>query len=298
MITHLPLQCFCRVVETGSFAAAARDMDLSRAVVTKYVQQLEDWTASRLLARTTRAMQLTEAGERFYAYCRRVLADTEATLGGLREHQDGPSGRLVVSAPVSMTLGLLAPVLHEFQAVHPAVELEMRLNDHPADLVREGIDVALRGQAQLDDSSLVATPLAVIERVVCAAPAYWQRHGLPATPQQLRPRDCLPYLLATDALRWRFQDAEGGVTEVEVAGRFRTDNSLLLIDALLRGAGVALVPAPLVREPLRDGRLQAALTNFRTTPRTLFAVYPSRTHLPAKVRAFVDFLRERFRNGV
>ena len=296
--THLPLQCFCRVVETGSFAAAARDMDLSRAVVTKYVQQLEDWTASRLLARTTRAMQLTEAGERFYAYCRRVLADTEATLGELREHQDGPAGRLVVSAPVSLTLGLLAPALHEFQAAHPAVELEMRLNDHPADLVREGIDVALRGLARLDDSSLVATPLTVIGRVVCAAPAYWQRHGLPATPAMLRPQDCLPYLPATDALRWRFEDAQGGVQEVDVAGRFRTDNSLLLIDRLLRGAGVGLVPAPLVREHLRAGRLQEALQEFGTAPRTLFAVYPSRAHLPARVRAFVDFLRERFSEGV
>jgi DNA-binding transcriptional LysR family regulator len=292
MDRHLALRCFCRVVETGSFAAAARDMDCSRSVVTKYVQYLEEWTASRLLERTTRTMHVTEAGERFYAYCRRVMADTEQTLGALTTSKDTLTGRLVIASPVSLTLSLLSEHFHAFQAMHPGLELELRLNDRAVDLVREGIDVALRGQAQLEDSSLVAAPLMVFHRVVCAAPAYWQRAGKPTHPSDLHRLNCLPYLLGSDATNWLFDGADGR-HNVPATGNFRADNSLLLIDALLRGVGVSLVPEPMVRSHLQAGRLEAALTGYRTESRSLHAIYPSREHLPQKVRSFVRFMKER-----
>lgn len=282
MDRHLAMHCFCRVVETGSFAAAARDLDCSRSVVTKYVQYLEDWTGTRLLARTTRTMQLTEAGQRFHAYCRRVMDDTEATLG-LR-------GRLVVSCPVSLGLSFLAPHFHAFQAAHPQIELELRLDDHTVDLVREGVDLALRGQARLDDSSLVALPLLDLPRAVCAAPGFWARQGRPTHPRELDGAHCLPYLLGSDALRWTFEGRDGRHA-VEVFGRFRANNSLLLIDALERGLGVGLVPRVMVEPALRAGRLETALEDFPTEPRRLFAIYPSRDHLPGRVRALVDFLK-------
>ena len=220
MDRHQALQCFCRVVETGGFAAAARDLDLSPSMVTKTVQALEEWTGSRLLARTTRRVQLTEPGERFYAYCRRVLEDTERTLGAMRAATGEVAGRLVLAVPVSLTLAFLAEHLHAFQAAHPAVELELRLSDRPVDLVREGVDVALRGQAQLEDSSLVAVPLMVMERVVAAAPAYWRRAGKPSHPQQLAAHNCLPYLLGSDATRWQF-DGPDGRHVVQARGSFR-----------------------------------------------------------------------------
>jgi DNA-binding transcriptional LysR family regulator len=292
MDTQQALHCFCRVVETGSLAAAARDLDLSPSVVTKTVQSLEDWTASRLLARTTRRMQLTEAGERFYAYARRVLADTEQTLASIRAARGEVSGRLVIASPVSLTIAFLAEHLHAFQAAHPAVELELRLSDRPVDLVREGVDVALRGQAQLDDSSLVAAPLMVMQRTLAAAPAYWGRHGKPSHPSELARLNCLPYLLGSDALRWQF-DGPDGRHHVDVRGSFRADNSLLLVDALLRGIGVGLVPTVMMAAPLADGRLEAALPEYRTEPRSLHAVYASREHLPERVRSFVRFLKDR-----
>ncbi len=290
------LRCFCRVVETGSLAAAARDLDLSPSVVTKTVQSLEEWSASRLLARTTRRMQLTEAGEQFYAYARRVLADTEQTLAALQASRGAIGGRLVVAAPVSLTLCLLAPQLHAFQAEHPGIELELRLSDRPVDLLREGVDLAVRGQAQLDDSSLVAAPLMVMQRRVAAAPAYWDRVGRPAHPRELVARDCLPYLGGSDALRWQF-DGPDGRHELEPRGRFRADNSLLLVDAMIRGAGVGLVPVPMMAAPLADGRLEAVLPEHRVEPRGIWAVYPSREHLPERVRAFVQFLRQRLATG-
>lgn len=292
MDRHLAMQCFCRVVETGSFAAASRDLDASRSVVTKYIQFLEQWTGTRLLARTTRTMQLTDAGGRFYAYCRRVLDDTDATLGELRDETAGVRGRIVVSSPVSLGLSFLADHFHAFQQLHPNVELELRLDDHTVDLVREGVDLALRGQARLDDSSLVAVRLMELNRVVCASPAFWREHGMPAHPRDLPAAHCLPYLLGQDALQWTF-DGDDGRHTVDVQGRFRANNSLLVIDAMQRGLGVGLVPQVMVLRALRDGSLVPALAGFRTEPRRLFAVYPSREHLPARVGALVTFLKER-----
>jgi DNA-binding transcriptional LysR family regulator len=265
-------------------------MDCSRSVVTKYVQYLEDWTRSRLLSRTTRSMQLTPAGEQFYAYCKRVVEDTDETLGALRDEGGKARGRLVVAAPVSLTLSWLGDHLHAFAAEHPAIELEVRLSDHTSDLVREGIDVALRGTGLLEDSSFVAMPLALFERVVVAGPGYWKRHGKPRHPRELRPQDCLPYLLGSDATRWRFFGPEGE-HDVHVEGRIRTDNTLFLLDALRRGLGVGLVPAVMVRpggEPL-----EPALADWRVEPRNLYAVYPSRRYLPARTTALVRFLKSR-----
>lgn len=290
MDRHLAIQCFCRVVETGSFAAAARDLDCSRSVVTKYIQYLEHWTDSRLLARTTRSMQLTQAGEQFYGYCRRVLQDTDATLSAIREAGGKPRGRLVVAAPVSLTIGWLAPHLHAFREQHPELELELRLSDRTSDLVREGVDVALRGQARLEDSTLVATPLAILERTLVASREYWQRHGRPQHPRELDPRQCLPYLLGTDAYQWRFFGPDGEQT-VDVAGPLRTDNSLLLLDALRRGSGIGLVPSVLLEA--QGAGLEPAMQAWRAEPRSLFAVYPSRAYLPARTTALVRFLKAR-----
>jgi DNA-binding transcriptional LysR family regulator len=286
---HQAIQCFCRVVETGSFAAAARDLDCSRALVTKAIQSLEAWTGSQLLVRTTRTMQLTGAGDQFYTYCRRVLADTEDTLNAIRDAGQAPAGRLVVAAPVSLTLGWIGTHLLDFASRHPGVQLEVRLSDRPVDLVREGADVALRVQGKLSDSSLVATPVCEIDRALVAAPTYWHRRGMPQHPRELRPDECLPYLLGSDALQWRFFGQDGEYV-VDVAGRIRTDNTLMLLEALRRGEGVGLVPRVLLQRALD---LQPALESYRTEPRTLHAVYPSRRYQPARLSALVRFLKGR-----
>lgn len=286
------MQCYCRVVETGSFAAAARDFNCSPSAVTKQIQQLEGWTRCRLLTRTTRSMHVTDAGDRFYRHCKQVLAETDAVLEAIRASGQTAEGRLVVSAPVSLTLGFLAPQLRAFQEAHPAIELELRLNDRAVDLVREGVDVALRGRAGLEDSSLVAVPLMQIDRVLCAAPRYWQHAGTPTEPAQLQHHNALAYLLGTDALRWRFE-RDDRVEEVPVTGNLRSDNSLLLVDSMLAGRGVGLVPRVLVEHHLREGRLVAALDDWRIAPRHLYAVYAGRAHQPLRVAALVQFLKQR-----
>jgi DNA-binding transcriptional LysR family regulator len=295
MDRHQAMECFRRIVETGSFAAAARDLNCSRSVVSKYMAFLEAWTQSRLLARTTRQQQLTTAGERFYAYCCKIAAETE---GMLQEVAAGHSlsGRLVLDAPVSLTLTTLSPHLLAFQQAYPSVTLDIRLNDNLSDLVRDGVDLALRARGSLDDSSLVATPLAKIERVLCAAPGYWARHGKPATPHDLKQHNCLSYLLASDVQSWEF-DREGERFSIDVRGSLRSNNSLMLVEAMLQGVGLALIPAPLVQRHLDSGQLETALDGYHAETRTLYAVYPSRVHLPHKVRALVSFLQARLGPG-
>jgi DNA-binding transcriptional LysR family regulator len=295
MDRHLAIQCFCRVVETGSFAAAARDLDCSRSVVTKYIHYLEGWTRSRLISRTTRSMQLTQAGEQFYSYCKRVIEDTEETISAIRDDGGKPRGRLVVSAPVSLTLAWLGEHLQAFAEAHQQLELEVRLSDRNSDLVREGIDVALRGTARLEDSSFVALPLAVMERSLAASPAFWRKHGKPRHPREVDPRQCLPYLMGSDSAQWRFFGPDGEHT-VDVAGRFRADNSLLLVEAVKRGLGASLLMHKLLE---REGAaLETAMPEYRAEPRSLYAVYPSRRYLPARTSALVRFLRSRLAENV
>jgi DNA-binding transcriptional LysR family regulator len=284
------MQAYCRVVETGGFAAAARALDLSPAVITKYVKWLEDWIQVPLLARTTRRMQVTVQGREFYAHCLRVMCDTEETLAALRAEGKSLAGRLVVTAPVSLTLAWLAPALHAFQSAAPNVTLEVNLNDDLTDLVRDGVDVALRGRARLEGAANVGTALAPIERVLCAAPEYWDRMGRPKTPADLSGHNCLPYVLGADRTEWRFERA--GVSHtIRVDGSFRANNSLLIVDALLRGTGASLVPSCLVNDALKNGRLERVLDNYRTERRMLYAVYPARRHIPARARAFVRHMR-------
>jgi DNA-binding transcriptional LysR family regulator len=294
MDRYVAMQCYCRVVEAGSLAGAAKQLGLSNAVVTKYVKFLEAWTQARLLARTSRSLQVTPAGRSFYDYCTRVLADTEATLASVRGAEGALAGRLVVAMPVSLSLAYLHDHVHAFQRRHPAIELEVRLDDRDTDLVREGVDVALRAHASLEDSSLVAVPLVTFDRVVCAAPDYWHRHGKPAAPADLERMNCLVYVLGRDAGTWRF-DGPDGPAVVRVRGTFAANNSLLIVDALRRGLGVGLVPRVIVEADLADGTLEPALAGYATESRTLHAVYPSRRHVPERARAFVEFLRGRLR---
>lgn len=288
----LAMRCFVRVVKLGSFSAAADELDCSNATVSKYVKHLEDWTQNLLLQRSTRSLQLTEAGQLFYDYCLRVEQETSELHDQLSQERQHVSGRLVLSAPVSLTLSLLGPVLLDFQALHPDLNLEMRLSDQPVDLVRDGIDLALRASAELPDSSLVAVPVAELPRVVVATPAYLSRHGRPGHPHELARHNCLVFSLGSDATDWQFHDGEEVLT-VRVRGNLSVDSSLMLIQAVLRDQGLGLVPRVMVADALAAGTLCTVLDDWPPVGRTLRAIYPNRQYLPRKVSSLVAFLRER-----
>ncbi len=284
------LRVFRHVVQLGSFAQAARQLRLSPAAVSKNIGELETHLGARLLQRTTRRMSLTEAGSLYYEQISRILDDLDEAGRSLAPLQTGPSGVLRVSAPMSLTLSRLSAAIPAFLQAYPDLSLDLHLEDRRVDIIQEGYDLAIRGSDQLEDSSLVARPLTVLPHVLCGAPAYFQRHGEPDTPQALRSHNCLRFTLSGHADEWTFR-RHGQTLRVPVRGRYQVNSSLAVRDALRAGFGLSLVPRTYVEDDLAQGRLRAVLNDWAMVDTYLYAVYPSRRHVAAKVRAFVDFVR-------
>ena len=285
------LRVFRQVVERGGFAAASRQMGLSPAAVSKNIAELETHLAARLLNRTTRRMSLTEAGARYYEQVARILDDLSEAEQSLGPLQQAPSGTLRVSAPMSLSLVRLSAAMPRFLQRYPQVSLDLNLEDRRIDIVKEGYDLAIRGTDRLEDSSLVARKLMTLDHVLCGAPAYFQRHGVPASPLALRNMERVQFTLSGHADEWTFKRA-GETERVPVRGRYRVSSSLAVRDALRAGFGVSLVPRVYVQQDLDSGALQAVLQDWKPDETCVYAVYPSRRHMVAKVRAFVDFLLE------
>jgi len=288
------MKVFGTIVETGSFASAARRLKLSRAVVTKHVAALEDRLNVRLLERTTRKLSVTEAGARYYERCAQILADVEEAEREATQATIVPRGTLRVSAPHTFATRHIAPYLAEFRQRFPEVTLEMSLSDRFVDLLEEGFDLAIRIADGLPESSLVARRLAPCRFVVCGAPAYFERHGEPQVPDDLARHPCLGYTLSAREYSWVFTCPHDQRHVVSVTGPLRSNSGDLLRAAAVGGAGVMLLPTFNVGEDLEGGRLRPVLTDYRMQDYGIYAVYPSRKHLTAKVKAFIDFLAERY----
>lgn len=279
---------FVRVVERGSFTLAADDLALSRAAVSKYVTRLEERLGARLLHRTTRRLSLTEAGAALFEASHGALERIDEAESAVAEFQSTPRGRLKVSAPMSFGILHLARLLPAFAREYPQVALDLRLDDRLVNLVEEGIDVAVR-IGVLRDSTLVARKVANTRMVVCASPAYLAEHGTPERPEDLASHDCLVYGWLPNAGVWRFASANEEMP-VAVSGSLRVNNGIVLAQAAVDGLGIVVSPSFYVAELLRGGRLRRVLADFRLPDLGIHAVYPQTTHVPAKVRAFVDFL--------
>lgn len=286
------LQVFVRIAETGSVSAAARDLGLSKSAASKKLAALEDRLGARMVNRTTRRLSLTEAGADFLERAQRILAELEEAEQAVGRLTDEPRGTLRVNAPMSFGVLHVAPALADFMTRYPELAVTLDLDDRRISLVEEGYDVAVR-IADLPDSSLVARRLAPARQAVCASPAYWARHGVPAHPRDLARHNCLIYTYLPAQNDWRFR-GPGGPLTVRVAGNLKANNGDVLREAALAGLGVCLAPTFLVGDDVRAGRLVTALDGFAEDSLTIYAVYPHRRHLPAKVRAFVDFLVGRF----
>lgn len=290
----LAMRTFRRVVELGGFSAAARDLDLSNAGVSKHVKDLEGALGTALLVRTTRKVAPTEAGRDYYERCVRILDDVEEAELALTALNTAPRGRLRVNAPMSFGLLHLAPLVASFHARCPDVRLDLSLNDRRVDLVQEGFDVGLRIRTRLEDSSLVARRICAIRTAVVAAPAYLERHGAPTAPQDLTGHVLLAYSLNEDPDLWRFR--RGAETaEVEIVPTILANSGVALRAPVLAGVGLTLTPTFIVGDELRAGRLRRVLTDWECPAYSLFALYPPSRHLAPKVRAFVDFVAESFR---
>ena len=284
---------FTKVVATGSFSAAARELRVSQASVTKQIKELEGWLGARLLNRTTRRLSLTEIGAGFYERSTRILeavAEARSAAGAL---QTAPRGRLRINAPVSFGLLHLAPAVTEFLNVYPDVSIEMLVNDRVVDLLEGEFDVGVR-IGRLGDSSLIARRIARVRLVVCAAPEYLARHAVPQTPEDLASHNCLEYTYFESRGEWHLRDPTGADIVVPVSGRYLANNADVLRSTALAGGGIILVPTFLIGDDLRAGRLVRLLSNYPPPEQALHALYPPGRHLSAKVRTFVDFLVVRF----
>lgn len=287
------IEVFVRVVERGSFTLAAEDLNLSRAVVSKYLTRLEARLGARLLHRTTRRLSLTEAGATLFEASRGAIERIAEAEEAVAAFQAAPRGRLRVSAPMSFGILHLGPALADFARAHPSIVLDVRLDDRFVDLVAEGFDVAVR-IGQLTDSSLVARRIAVTHGVVCASPAYLREHGEPRVPEDLANHNCLLYSYLSSRNVWRFTAKDGTETAVAVTGNTHVNNGIVLAEAAIAGRGVLALPNFYVAPMLRDGRLKRLLPDHTLPEFGIHAVYPQTTHVPPKVRAFIEFLARRF----
>jgi DNA-binding transcriptional LysR family regulator len=287
------LAVFVKVVERQSFAAAARELLLSPAMVSKHVRALEERLGARLLNRTTRRLSLTEVGRGYYERARQVLADLEDADRAASDLQAAPRGTLKVNAPFSFGIRHVGPAVAAYLAAYPEVTIEISLGDRYIDLLAEGVDLALR-IGRLADSSLVARRLAPIRLVPCAAPDYLARRGTPLVPRDLAGHECLLYTYAANAEEWRFVGPDGVDEVVHVSGRLFSNNGDLLIAAALGGVGIALAPTFIAGEHVQAGKLVTLLSDHAPPEAALYAVYPPGRHLSAKLRSFVDFLVARF----
>jgi DNA-binding transcriptional LysR family regulator len=287
------IEAFVRVAECGSFSKAAERLHASKSVVSRQVGALEAELGARLLHRTTRALTLTEAGRSYFEQAARILADLAEANASVGQLQAAPRGRLRVSAPMSFGFLHLAPAVPDFLDRHRDVEIELAMNDRYVDLVDEGFDMAVR-IGKLEDSSLVARKLAPARRAICAAPAYLQARGTPASPDDLKTHECLCYSNVGLAQEWRFVRPDGRPWPVEVRGRLHTNNGDALRAAALRGFGLAVLPSFLAGRDFQSGALVSVLDAFMPQDSAVYAVYPHARHLTPKVRAFVDFLVDRF----
>ena len=283
---------FSKVVAAGSLSAAARELGLSPALISRRLAGLEARLGVRLINRTTRSLRLTDEGAGYYDTCTRVLAEIEEADAAVSAGRVEPQGALKVAIPASFGHRHVAPLIPEFASRYPQVRLALSLSDRNVNVIDEGFDLAIR-IAHLEDSSLAARRLAPNRRVVCASPAYLERHGTPRTPQDLAQHNCLT---ANDfVMSWDYKEPDGRPGSVRVSGRYACDNWEVLREWALAGMGVALKSTWDVHRHLEDGSLVSVCPGYTFgSDVAIYAVYPHRRFLPAKTRVFIEFLAASF----
>lgn len=293
MDTFQAIRVFAQVVESGSFSSAADKLGLSATATSRQVADLEAHLQARLLNRTTRRVSLTETGRAFYERSVQLLADLGEAEQEAQRAAVTPRGTIKLTTSVNFGVRHVAPAIAEFLAAHAEVRFDVSLSDRVVDLVEEGFDLAIRIGAP-GSENVVARKLGETRLVPCASPAYLAAHGAPQVPEDLARHNCFTYEYVIPRNLWRFRDPGGAERSVRVSGTLHSNNGDLLAEAAVLGAGIVFEPAFIVGPEVRAGRLVPLLQDFEPPATPIYAVYPSRKHLSAKVRRFVDLLIERF----
>jgi DNA-binding transcriptional LysR family regulator len=287
------LVTFARVADAGSFTGAARLMNSSKSAVSRQVSSLEEVLGVRLLNRTTRKLSLTEAGAAVLARCERIVAEAEEAELAATQLEAAVSGTLSVSAPMSFGISQLGRVMPDFIKAHPNLTVQLELDDRRVDLVDEGFDVGLRITA-MQDSSLIARAITPIKSILVGAPDYFDKVGRPSHPNDLKNHQCVRYSLADRQNIWMFHRQGDEPVRVPITGPVVSNNGEMTVAMVRGGVGLAYLPDFLVADEIAKGTLEAVLPEWAEAVLTCHAIYPSRHHVPTKVRVFVDYLVEQF----
>jgi len=294
MDTLTRMRAFIEVVEAEGFSAAARKIGRSKALLSKYVRELEDELGALLLNRTTRQFSLTEAGHVYYKRASEIVRDIDSLADAVRDSSTDVRGRVKLSASRSFADSPIGRSLVDFAVAHPEITLEISLDDRFVDLVEEGFDLAIR-ITRLEDSSLIARLLAPLGMVVCAAPGLIAELGRPERPQDLSRLPCIVDTNGRWRASWPFVNENGEPISVTVPGRMEVNSPLTTRTAAIAGLGFAMMPDFVARAELETGRLVSVLDEWTQHNGGIYAVYPHRRYLPARIRVLVDYLVHWFR---
>lgn len=288
------MQVFVSVAESGSFSESARRLGLSQPSVSRQINTLEEHLGVRLLQRTTRQLSLTEAGHIYYEKAKQIQNDVIEAGLSISGFKESPSGVLKIAAPVTWADVIIAPYMSEFLEHYPDITLDIECNDNFQNVVEEQLDLVIR-VGTLIDSSYIAVPLADIKIVMCATPDYLEKHGTPKSPAELRNHHCIVF---EDYNKWLFSNASQ-TQQVSVSGPISTNSVTMMLSAVQQNLGLTLLPNLLIDDLLRNGVLVDVMPSQSIALKNLpieqvFALYPNRKHLPAKVRAFIEFFKNKF----
>lgn len=287
------LNTFVRVVESGSFTAAADDLDMAKSAVSRRIAELEKRLGAQLFRRTTRRLNLTDSGRGFYEHAKRIIEDLDEAESRVAQANCELGGRLRIALPMSFGLRHLSSAICDFGERHPRIEFDLDFNDRRVDLVQDGFDVAVR-IGRLDDSSLVARRLFDARTVIVASRGYIERHGQPLTPDDLTRHDVLVYSNVPVSDRWTWWDGQGEQHTVQVKVALKANSGEYLCQAAVAGYGIVMQPTFIVHGHVARGELVPVLTGYDWPVSPAYAVYPPTRHLSYRVRAFIDFLVERY----
>ena len=285
------MRVFVEVAHTGSFSATADKLDMSRAMVTRYVGELEQWLGARLLQRTTRSVTLTDAGENCLRRSQQMLALVQDVEEETQSHDGALRGQLRITCSMSFAYAQMAAAVVDFLQLHPQLKIDLNASEGALNLVEARIDLAIRISAE-PDPALIGRVLAPCTSVLVASPAYLAAHGVPQLPADLATHRCLSYANFGKSV-WTFSRGDDHA-RVSVGSYFSANEATALLQGVLAGGGIALQPSYLANPHLQDGSLQVVLPDWKVPDMAIYALYPSRKHLSPAVRALLDFLVERF----
>lgn len=291
MDTFSTIPIFTAVVELGSFSAASRKLGITKSAVSKRISALETHLGAKLIQRTTRKLSLTESGEQYYSYIHKAKSLVNEGEDAISSLQGTPRGHLRVSIPMVFGQLHIAPLLSEFLHRFPDIKLNLSMDDKVVDLVEDGLDMVLRIGA-LSDSNLVARKLSPCRSVLCASPGYLEKYGNPETVNDLQQHNCLYYSYFRSGMEWAF-DGPCGRERIKPEGNIQVNNSKVLKQLMLDDVGICQMPLFLVEQELASGALITILEQYRLPEHGVYAVYPERAFMPAKLKVFLDYLEQK-----